>query len=179
MSEILEDLTDIRILRHIRGKQAIRKEMHRLPGRVGSRPFDTFGERFGGQPSAYMKTNLVERINRLLRKPQAQNLVYTALKRTNILYEYEWFMLSAFYIALKRRKRIDIHKNISMSQAVINATDNNPEGNPKTELMVLKIQEQIANYDEYQIKQFAAEKAKESIKRRKDDAYSLPGLFLY
>jgi hypothetical protein len=179
MSEILQFLTDRRVLRHIRGKQAIRKEMHRLPGRIGSRPFNTFGERFGGQPSAYMKTNLVERINRLLRKPQARNLVYTVLKKTNILYEYEWFMLSAFYISLKRRKHIDIRKNVSMAQAVINATDNNPEENPETELMVLNMLEQIANYDEYQIKRFAAEKAKESIKRRKDDAYFLMGLFLF
>jgi hypothetical protein len=179
MSEVLQYLTDRRVLRHIRGKQAIRKEMHRLPGRMGRHSFDTFGERFGGQPSAYMKTTPVERINRLLQKPQARNLVYTVLKGTNILYEREWFMLSAFYIALKRRKRVDIHKNISMAQAVINATDNNPEENQETELMVLSMQEQIANYDEGQIKQFAAEKAKESIKRRKDDADFLSGLFLF
>jgi hypothetical protein len=179
MSEILQRLTDRHVLRHIRGKQAIRKEMHRLPGRVGNRPFDTFGEKFGGKPSAYMKTNPVDRISRLLRKSQARNLVYTVLKETNILYEYECFMLSAFYIALKRRKHIDIHRNISMAQAVIDATDNSPEENPETELMVLNMQEQIANYDECQIKQFAAEKAKESIKRRKDDAYFLSGLFLF
>lgn len=79
MSEILRHLRDRRVLRHIEGKQAIRKEMHRLPGRVGSHSFDTFNDRFGGKPSADMKTANAESISKLLQKPKARSLVYETL----------------------------------------------------------------------------------------------------
>jgi hypothetical protein len=124
ISEILQCLKDRRVLRHIRGKQDIRKEMHQLPGRTGSHSFVTYGERFGGKPSAYKKTDLMENLTRLFQKTQARSLVYAALKEANILYECERFMLSAFYIALKRSKRRNMHKNISLVQGIIKVTNN-------------------------------------------------------
>jgi len=171
MSEMLRYLKDRHILKHIPGKQAIRKEMHRLPGRVGAHSFDRFGERFGGKPSAYKKTTQMESLARLLQKTKARNLVYAALKEANILYDYKRFMLTAFYIAQKKCKLADtsrVHK-------IIKAINNNPIEDWKIKSM----QEQIANLDEYQIKQLAADRAKESIERRKDDAYFLAGLFNY
>jgi hypothetical protein len=150
--------------------------MRRLPGRVGSHSFVTFNERFGGKPSADVKTDNVESISKLLQKPVARSLVYAALKHANILYEVERFMLSAFYIALKRRKNADEHNNISMARAVVKATNNSPTQNQDIKLMVYHIHEEIANLNEHQIKQWAADKSKESIERLKDDAYFLSGL---
>ena len=68
MSEVLQSLRDRALLKHIEGKQAIRKEMHRPPGRVGSHSFDAFNERFGGKPSADVKSDNVKSISRLLQK---------------------------------------------------------------------------------------------------------------
>jgi hypothetical protein len=162
-------------LRHLEGKQDIRKEMRRLPGRVGSHSFDTFNERFGGKPSAYKKTTLIDSLAGLLQKPKACNLVYAALKEANILYDCERFMLSAFFIALKRRRLSAVQRDISMVHKIIKATNSNPI----EDWQIRSMREQIANLDEYQIKQFAAVRAKESIERRKDDAYFLAGLFKY
>jgi hypothetical protein len=99
MSEVLRLLRDKDVLKHIEGKQAIRKEMHRPPGRVGSHSFDAFNERFQGKPSADVKSDNVKCIARLLQKPMAQKIVYGALREANILYEVKRFMLSAFYLA--------------------------------------------------------------------------------
>ena len=62
-----------------------------------------------------------------------------------------------------------------MVHKIIKATNSNPI----EDWQIRSMREQIANLDEYQIKQFAAVRAKESIKRRKDDAYFLAGLFKY
>jgi hypothetical protein len=121
--------------------------MHQLPGRTGSHSFVTYGERFGGKPSAYKKTDLMENLTRLFQKTQARSLVYAALKEANILYECERFMLSAFYIALKRSKRRNMHKNISLVQGIIKATNNSPLETWK----IKSLQNQIVNRDENQL----------------------------
>ena len=87
MFEVLLCLRDRGVLKHLKHKGAIRKEMHRLPGRVCSHSFDTYSERFGGKPSADVKTYKMERISNLLQKPKARTLVYGALKEIDILYE--------------------------------------------------------------------------------------------
>jgi hypothetical protein len=141
MSEVLRFLRDRRVLRHIEGKQDIRKEMHWLPGRIGSHSLDTFNERFRGKPSADLKTDNLERILRLLQKPRARSIVYEALKETNILYEFERFMLSAFYIALKKRK-LEESKNILLVQYVMNATSSYPIGEWEIRLVYEQTYEQ-------------------------------------
>ena len=111
MSEILQYLKDRHILKHIPSKLAIQKEMYPLPGRVRRDSYERFGERFGGKPSAYKKNNLDRKSSRLLQKPKARNLVYAAIKEANIQYDCERFMLSAFFIALKKR-RLSTYKEI-------------------------------------------------------------------
>jgi hypothetical protein len=175
MSEILQYLRDRRVLRHLRGKQAIQKEMHRLPGRVASYSYDTFNERFGGKPSADVKTDNVERISKLLQKPRARSLVYDALKKTNILYNCESFMLAAFFIALKRSKRRNMNKNISLVRVIMKAVNS-------ASLETWKIKSLLnhtVNQDENHLIAFAAVRAKESVKIHRDDAYFLMGLFRY
>lgn len=175
MSEILQYLKDRGLLEHIEGKKAIKKEIHRLPGKLEVKrdSSDIFGERFNGKPSAYKKTETVDKLAKLLQKAQARSIVYEILKRFNILYEHEKFMLSAFFIALKRSKPIDISRNDSLAQKVIKATN----GPPVEERKIKSLQDQLIKLDENQVKQLAAERAMESIERQKNDAYFLTGLF--
>lgn len=176
MSEVLRPLRDKGLLKHIEGKQAIRNEMHRHPGRVGSHSFDAFNERFQGRPSADVKSDNVKRISRLLQKPVAQNIVYEALKETNLLYEVERFMLSAFYFALKNRKLTNEQKNI-LVQTVVNATSSHgPIKDWQARSMYKPIYEEISKLDDSQIKQLAERKASESTLRPKDNVYFLAGL---
>jgi hypothetical protein len=122
-----------------------------------------------------MKTYKMESISILLQKPKARTQVYEALKETNILYEVEKFMLSAFFIALKRSKRRDIHKTILSVKVIMKATNNTPIETWKIESLV----NHIVNQDENQLKSFAAERAKESVQVQKDDANFLMGLFRF
>lgn len=71
-------------------------------------------------------------------------------------------MLAAFYIALKRSKRRNIHKNISVVKEIMKATNNTPLETRK----IKSLQNQIVNQDENQLKSFAAERAKESVQIR-------------
>lgn len=177
MSEVLRPLRDRALLKHIEGKQAIRKEMHRPPGRVGSHSFGAFNERFRGKPSADVKSDNVKSISRLLQKSMAENIVYEALKETNILYEVERFMLSAFYFALKKRKLTDEQKNILLVQIVVNATSRyGPINDWQARSMYKPIYDQISKLDNSQIMQLAERKARESTKRPKDNMYFLAGL---
>lgn len=177
MSEALRLLRDRGVLKHIEGKQAIRKEMHRPPGRVGSHSYDAFNERFLGKPSADVKSNNVKRISILLQNPVAQNIVYEALKETKILFEVERFMLSSFYFTLKKRKLTDEQKNILLVQIVRNATSSyGPIEDWQARSMYKQIYEQISKLNDSQIKQLAERKAKESTERRKDNVYFLAGL---
>jgi hypothetical protein len=177
MSEVLRPLRDKGVLKHIRGKQAIRKKMHRPPGRVGSHSFDAFNERFKGKPSADVKSDNVKRISRLLQKPVAQKIVYEALKESNSLYVFERLMLSAFYFALKKRKLTDEQKNIILVQIVVNATSSyGPIEDWQARSMYKQINEQISKLDDSQIKQLAELKARESTGRPKDNVYFLAGL---
>jgi hypothetical protein len=102
-----------------------------------------------------------------LAKPKACELVYKTLKDSNILYECEKYFLASFYIALKRSKSISLAKIISKST---NST-------PIDEEKIMSLQERLQKLDYEQIKEFAAERAKISLKSRKDDAYFLLGLF--
>jgi hypothetical protein len=117
----------------------------------------------------------VQRISKLLQKSRARILVYEALNEINILYEVERFMLSAFFIALKRSKRRNMHKNTSIVKVIMKATNNTPLETRKIELLV----NHIVNQDENQLRSFAAERAKESIQMQKDDANFLMGLFRF
>jgi hypothetical protein len=99
---VLETLEDADILNNIIGKEAIKHELNRMPGR-SKKDEDTFGERFGGRPSAYKKSETMNKLSRLLRsKPQDRDLVYKTLKDSKILFNYATFVLSA---ALSRPKK--------------------------------------------------------------------------
>ena len=117
--------------------------MYPLPGRVRRDSYERFGERFGGKPSAYKKTTLIESLARLLQKPKARNLVYGALKEANIQYDCERFMLSAFFIALKKRRLSAVQRDISMVHKIIKATNSNPI----EDWQIRSMREQIANLD--------------------------------
>jgi hypothetical protein len=123
-----------------------------------------------------VKSDNVKRISRLLQKPVAQKIVYEALKESNILYEFERFMLSAFYFALKKRKLTDEQKNIILIQIVVNATSSyGPIEDWQARSMYKQTYEQISKLDDSQIKQLAELKARESTGRPKDNVYFLAG----
>ena len=172
---VLETLEDANILDNIIGKEAIKHELNRMPGRAKKeKDEDTFGERFGGRPSAYKKSETMNKLSRLLRsKPQARDLVYKTLKDSKILFNYERFVLSAFYLALRKSGPIDISKKDSIAQKILRATGYDHIDERK----VKSLREEILKLNPDQIKQFAAERAKISVERRKDDANFLLGLF--
>jgi hypothetical protein len=91
---VLETFKDADILDSIAGKEAIKHELEKMPGR-SKKDEGTFGERFGGRPSAYKKSETMSKLSRLLlSKPQARDLVYKTLKDSKILFNYERFILS-------------------------------------------------------------------------------------
>ena len=168
MNFVLETLVDIGLLESITGRDAIRREIHRYSGRSNSASKDTFAERFHGRPSAYKKSDRVNRLKKLMTNGQARKLVYKTLRNSGILYNYEKFCLASFFIALKRSKKSD-----SIAQRILKATS----GNVVAESKIKSLQNQLMKLSDEQIKQFAAERAKASMEERKDDAYFLLGLF--
>ena len=173
MNFVLETLVDLGVLEPITGRNAIKRELHRYPGRLDSESKDTFTERFQGRPSAYKKSSIIKKLQRLMRNERARKLVYTALKNSGILYNYEKFCLASFFIALKRSKKIDASKNDSIAQRILKATT----GNVVEESKISFLQNQLMKLCDEQIKQIAAERAKDSMKTRKDEANFLLGLF--
>ena len=144
-----------------------------MPGR-SKKDEGTFGERFGGRPSAYKKSEIMNRLSRLLlSKPQARDLVYKTLKDSGILYNYERFVLSALYFALIKGGPIDVSKSDSLAQKILKATGDDHIDESK----VKSFRDLLLKLNSDEIKQLAAERAKLSIERRKDDASFLLGLF--
>ena len=171
---VLEMLKDADILDNIRGKEPIKHELNRMPGKLKKDEAGTFEERFGGRPSAYKKSETMNKLSTLLRsKPQACDLVYKTLKDSWILPNYETFVLSAFYLALRKSGEIDITKNESIAQKILRATGDDHVDESK----IKSIREELLKLNPEQIKQFAAERAKAAVERRKDDASFLLGLF--
>jgi hypothetical protein len=170
---VLETLKDADILDNIVGKEAIKHQLDRMPGR-SKKDEGTFGERFGGRPSAYKKSETMSKLSRLLlSKPQARDLVYKTLKDSKILFNYERFVLSAFYFALIKGGPIDTSKNESIAQKILRATGDDHIDEKKIE----SLRALLAKLNPDEIKQLAAERAKLSVERRKDDANFLLGLF--
>jgi hypothetical protein len=173
----LDTLEDIGILDNIIGKEAIKDELNRMPGRLKTKRdiADTFGERFGGKPSAYKKSETMNKLSNLLHsKSQARDLVYNTLKDSNILFNYEAFVLSALYLALRKSGPIDISKNDSLAQKILRATGSD---RVVDEMKIRALREELLKLNPDQIKQFAAERAKIAVESRKDDASFLLGLF--
>jgi hypothetical protein len=169
---VLETLKDADILDNIIGKEPIKDELNRMPGR--SKKEGTFRERFAGRPSAYKKSEIVNRLSTLLlSKPQARDLVYKTLKDSGILYNYERFVLSALYFALIKGGPIDVSKNDSIAQKILRATGDDHIDESK----IKSFRDLLLKLNPDEIKQLAAERAKLSIERRKDDATFLLGLF--
>ena len=173
MNFVLETLVDIGLLESITGRNAIKRDLHRYSGRSNPGSKDTFAERFHGRPSAYKKSSRVNKLQKFISNPQARKFVYTTLRNSGILYNYEKFCLASFFIALKRNKKIDVSKSDSIAQNMLKATG----GNVIAESKIKSMQNQLMKLSEEQIKQFAAERAKASMEARKDDAYFLLGLF--
>ena len=170
---VLETLMDIGILDNIIGKEAIKHELNRMPGK-SKKDEVTFVERFGGRPSAYKKSEAMNKLSKLLQSnPQARDLVYKTLKDSGILLNYETFVLSALYLALRNSGEIDITKNESIAQKILRATGDEHVDESK----IKSFREQLLKLNPDQIKQFAAERAKIAVERRKDDANFLLGLF--
>jgi hypothetical protein len=171
---VVETLKDADILDNIRGKEPIKHELNRMPGKLNKDEAGTFEERFGGRPSAYKKSEAMNRLSTLfLSKPQARDLVYKTLKDSGILLNYETFVLSALYLALRKSEEIDITKNESIAQKILRATGDDHVDESK----IKSIREELLKLNPEQIKQFAAERAKAAVERRKDDASFLLGLF--
>jgi hypothetical protein len=174
---VLDTLEDIGILDNIIGKEAIKHELNRMPGRLKTKrdTDDTFGERFCGRPSAYKKSETMNKLSNLLHsKSQARDLVYNTLKDSNILFNYEAFVLSALYLALRKGGPIDISKNDSLAQKILRATGSD---RVVDETKIEALREELLKLNPDQIKQFAAERAKIAVESRKDDASFLLGLF--
>ena len=66
INSVLETLEDAGILDNIIGKEAIKHELNRMPG-ISKKEEGTFGERFGGRPSAYKKSEIMNKLSNLLR----------------------------------------------------------------------------------------------------------------
>jgi hypothetical protein len=81
--------------------------------------------------------------------------------------------LLAFYLAPRKSGPIDISKKDSIAQKILRATGYDHIDERK----VKSLREEILKLNPDQIKQFAAERAKISVERRKDDANFLLGLF--
>jgi hypothetical protein len=173
MNFVLETLVDLGVLDSITGRNAIKRELHSRPGRSGSDLKDTFEERFHGRPSAYKKTSIIKKLQKLMTNKKACELFYTALKNSGILYNYEQFCLASFYIALKRSRKVDASKNDSIAQRILKATG----GTGIAESKIRSLQNELMKYSDEQLKQLAAGAAEVSMERRKDDAYFLLGLF--
>jgi hypothetical protein len=152
-------LKDADILDDIRGKEVIKHELNRMPGKLNKHEAGIFGERFDGRPSAHKKSKTMNKLSTLLRsKPQACDLVYKTLNDSGILLNYETFVLSAFYLALRKSGEIDITKNESIAQKILRATGNDHVDENK----IKSIHEELLKLNPEQIKQFAAERAKEA-----------------
>ena len=160
MNFVLETLVDIGLLESITGRNAIKRNLHRYPGRSNSGSKDTFAERFHGRPSAYKKSSRVNKLQKLITNPQARKLVYTTLRNSGILYNYEKFCLASFFIALKK---IDVSKSDSIAQRILKATG----GNVIAESKIKSLQNQLMKLSEEQIKQFALRGQKHRWKHEK------------
>ena len=169
MNFVLKTLVDIGLLESITGRNAIKRNLHRYRGRSDSGSKDTFAERFHGRPSAYKKSSRVNKLHKLITNPEARKLVYTTLRNSGILFNYEKFCFASVFIAQK----IDVSKGDSIAQRILKATG----GNVIAESKIKSLQNQLMKLSDEQIKQFAAERAKVSMEERKDDAYFLLGLF--
>ena len=70
MNFVLKTLVDIGLLESITGRNAIKHNLHRYPGRSDSGSKDTFAERFHGRPSAYKKSSRVNKLHKLITNPR-------------------------------------------------------------------------------------------------------------
>ena len=163
MNFVLETLVDIGLLESITGRNAIKRELHRYPGRSNPGSKDTFAERFHGRPSAYKKSSRVNKLQKFISNPQARKFVYTTLRNSGILYNYEKFCLASFFIALKRNKKIDVSKSDSIAQNMLKATG----GNVIAESKIKSMQNQLMKLSEEQIKQFLLSEQKHRWKHEK------------
>jgi hypothetical protein len=77
------------------------------------------------------------------------------------------------FLALRKGGPIDISKNDSIAQKILRATGDDHIDERK----IKSLREEILKLNPDQTTQFAAERAKRSVERRKDDANFLLGLF--
>jgi hypothetical protein len=130
--------------------------------------------RGGGRPSHYRITVDMEKLHLASAKPVVQDYLHAKLRKSNLQYLYEKFMISALFHAIRladdEEQAAELAKNLVKSTG--GGTDATGEAGMQEFIQWLR------GLDEKQVEALAAKEAKESAKRKKGAAYFLPSLLL-
>jgi hypothetical protein len=101
MTKILRTLEAAGIYINIKGKKEIRHIVGKKLLRGKPKAADKTYDDFGGKPSAYKTTELVEKLKITMSKPETCRRLRTTLVDSGIIYSYLKFILEALYHAAK------------------------------------------------------------------------------
>ena len=93
ITEMLQKLESVDVYLNIKGKKQIK--LHRGKIKSGRREkHDQTTTNPEGRPSSYKITDFLQKLKRVMAKPEAQDLLYKQLKQSKLLYRYEKFIIT-------------------------------------------------------------------------------------